>query len=112
TAGALAVVSVLSTLAIPAIVLIAREKQYYFHPRHVLFLLPMVQLAAALVAGRAIAAVVRNPTGAAAAGVALGLAVTLGTARAYVADPLPYFRNTKTLRDVRGLMRLVAARTA
>ena len=112
TAGALTVVFVLSTLAIPAIVAIARSKQYYFHPRHVLFLLPMVQLAAALIAGRAIAAVVRNPTRAAFAGAALGLAATLGTASAYVADPLPFFRITKTLRDVRGLMRLVAARAA
>jgi hypothetical protein len=112
TACALAVVFLLSTLAIPAIVTIARAKQYYFHPRHVLFLLPMVQLAAALVAGRAIAAVVRNPTGAAVAGVALGLAATFGTARDYVADPLQYFRISKTLRDVRGLMRVVAARTA
>jgi hypothetical protein len=90
TAGALAVVFALSALAIPAIVAIARAKQYYFHPRHVLFLLPMVQLAVALIAGRALAAVVRNPTGAAVAGAALGLAATLGAARAYVADPLPF----------------------
>jgi uncharacterized membrane protein len=111
TAGALTVVFVLSALAIPAIVVIARSKQYYFHPRHALFLLPMVQLAAAVVAGRAIAAVVRNPTGAAVAGAALGLAATLGSARAYVANPLPFFHTTKTLRDIRGLVRLVAART-
>jgi hypothetical protein len=110
-AGALTVVLLLSTLAIPAILAIARAKQYYFHPRHVVFLLPMVQLAAAVVAGRAIAAVVRNPTAAAVAGTALGLAATLGAARAYVADPLPFFRATKTLRDVHGLMRLIAART-
>jgi hypothetical protein len=32
-----------------------------------------------------------------------GWPVTARDARAYVADPLPYFRDTKTLRDVRGL---------
>jgi hypothetical protein len=72
----------------------------------------MVQLATALVVGRAIERLMRNPAGAALAGAALGIAATIGTARAYVADPLPFFRLTKTLRDVRGLMRIAAERTA
>jgi hypothetical protein len=112
TAGALATVFALSALAIPVIVTIARAKQYYFHPRHALFLLPMVQLATALVVGRAIDRLVRNPPAAALTGAALGLLATLAVARAYVANPLPFFRVTKTLRDYRGLTRLVAARTA
>src|SRR5262245_4744996 len=38
----------LATLAIPVIVQIARWKHYYYHPRHALFLLPVVHVATAL----------------------------------------------------------------
>jgi hypothetical protein len=111
-AGTLAAVFVLSAGTVPVMVAIAHAKQYYFHPRHALFLLPMVHLAAALVAGRAIARLVRSPTVAAVVGALLALAVAAPTVRAYVADPLVYFRATKTFRDFRGLTRTIAARIA
>ena len=111
-AGALAAVFVLSTGAVPVMVAIAHAKQYYFHPRHALFLLPMVLLATAFVGGRALARLVRAPTGAALAGALLGVAASAATVRAYVTEPLAYFRATKTLRDVRGLVHTIATHTA
>jgi hypothetical protein len=111
-AGALAAVCLLSACAIPAMVEIAYAKQYYYHPRHALFLLPMAQLAAALVAGRMLDRWLRAPSIAALVGAAVVLAVTATSVRAYVADPLPYFRVTKTLRDFRGLTQALVERTA
>ncbi len=110
--GALAVVCVLSVCAIPIIVSIAHGKQYYYHPRHALFLLPMVHLATALVVGRGIARLVRVPSAAALAGALLGLMVTAPTAYAYITEPHRYFAATKTLRDYRGLARTIATRIA
>jgi uncharacterized membrane protein len=110
--GALGAVFVLSVCAIPVIVSIAHGKQYYYHPRHALFLLPMVLLASALVVGRGIARLIRAPSGAAFAGAILGLMATAATVHAYVTEPLRYFAGTKTLRDYRGLARTIATRLA
>ena len=111
-ASAVTAVFVLSACSVAIMVAIAHAKQYYFHPRHALFLLPMVHLATALVVGRAIARVVHAPTAAAVAGGLLALVVTAPTVRAYVADPFAYFHATKTFRDYRGLTRLIAERIA
>jgi hypothetical protein len=111
-AGALATVCLLSACAVPVMVLLAQSKQYYYHARHALFLLPLVYLATALVLGRALERLLRAPFAAAVVGVGIVVAATATTVRAYVAAPIPYFQQTKTLRDFRGLTQIVAARTA
>ena len=110
--SALAVVFLLSVCAIPAIVSIAHGKQYYYHQRHALFLLPMVHLATALVVGCGIGRLIRAPSAAALAGALLGIAATAATLHDYVTEPLRYFVATKTVRDYRGLARTIAARVA
>jgi hypothetical protein len=111
-ACAIAAVCLLSACAVPLMAVLAHSKQYYYHPRHAFFLLPITHLATALVIGRGLDRVFRAPLVAAIAGVALVLGVTATTVRAYVAAPIPYFQATKTLRDFRGLARMIAARTA
>lgn len=108
----LAAVIVLSLCAIPVMVAIAHWKHYYYHPRHGLFLLPLVHLATALVLARALAAARIAPRAAAAAGVALVLVAAGPAVAAFVADPMPFFHRTKTHRDFRGLARAIASRTA
>jgi hypothetical protein len=109
---AVTIAFVLSTAAFPAMVAIAHAKQYYFHPRHALFLLPMAHLAAACVLGTAITGLVRAPRAALVVAAILGVAGSAPAIASFVDAPLPYFQATKTLRDFRGLARLIAARTA
>ena len=111
-AGALAAVCLLSACAVPVMVLLAQSKEYYYHPRHALFLLPLVYLATALVLGRLLERIVRPPVIAAAVGAGLVVAATATTLRGFVVTPIPYFHQTKTLRDFRGLTQAIAARTA
>jgi hypothetical protein len=111
-AVALAATCLLSMCAVPVIVVIAHSKQYYYHPRHAIFLLPLVHLAAALVLGRVLTRGLRRPVAAAVVGTVLVAGASATTVRAYLSDPLPYFRATKTLRDFRGLTETIAARTA
>src|SRR5262249_13186443 len=107
---AVVVVVALSVCTIPLIVAIAQWKHYYFHPRHVLFLLPMVHLSTAIVVGTFLERLVRPRALATAVGVALVVGVTYPSVSAYVANPLRFFRDTKTLRDFRGLAQTIAAR--
>jgi hypothetical protein len=111
-AGALAAACLLSMCAVPVIVVIAHSKQYYYHPRHAIFLLPLVHLATALVLGRLLTRVMRAPVAAAVVGAVIVVGASATTVRAYLTDPLQYFRATKTLRDFRGLTRTIATRTA
>jgi hypothetical protein len=111
-ARALGVVFLLSVCALPAMVAIAYWKHYYFHPRHALFLLPMVHLATAFVAARALTTRLWTPLAAMLVGVGMVLSLSASTVRAYVATPLQFFERTKTHRDFRGLARAIAARTA
>jgi hypothetical protein len=110
--GAVAVVCLLSAFAIPVMVLLAQSKQYYYHPRHAMFLLPLVHVATAIVLARGLDRVLRAPLAAALVGVALVVAASATTRRAFGVEPLPFFHLTKTLRDFRGLTRTIAARTA
>jgi hypothetical protein len=113
---------VLSFASLPAIALVIRWKHYYFHERHVLFLLPLFHLALAaglcelarrldplrtLVRGAA----ARRAVEAAVLG-ALALAIALPGLRGYVATPDVAFQRTKTLRDVAPVARDLAARAA
>jgi hypothetical protein len=112
----------LAFVALPAIPLVIRWKHYYFHGRHVLFLLPLFHLVVAagslevlrrLDALRALAATprMRRAIEAIVAGT-VALAVVAPDLRAFVAAPRPYFMRTKTLRDHREVTRDIAAHTA
>jgi len=107
--------------SVPLLVKLVQWKQYYFHIRHALFLLPGIELLAAIGLCGALATVVslvpslatRARSGRVVAVVAL-LAVCwlrLPTVRDYLARPHNYFSRTKTLRDFRGLARDLAGRT-
>jgi hypothetical protein len=109
---ALAAVILLSPCALPAMVAIAQWKHYYYHPRHALFLLPMVHLATGLVGARLLTAMISASAAAMLAGVGLVLSLSASTVGAYVARPLEFFDRTKTHRDFRGLARALATRTA
>jgi hypothetical protein len=112
TGRAVAAVILLSLCALPVMVAIAHWKHYYYHPRHGLFLLPLVQLATAIVAARALSAARVAPGAGAIVGVLVVLAATATALAAFVADPLPFFHRTKTHRDFRAIVRAIAARTA
>lgn len=93
--GAVASALLLITLALPAIALVVRWKAYYFHPRHALFLLPLV----ALVLGVALARLTRRWSAALPA--LLVLAAMLPGAVGFLRAPAPYFARTKGPLDVK-----------
>jgi hypothetical protein len=122
----LATALVLATVllgVVPALVLIERWRQYYFHPRHALFVLPVLMLGIAVVLDSALRrldplrSVVSSPArrGALYAAVLLGLvaAVQGPTAWRFVQRPQPFFARTKSGHDVAALARDLhdAART-
>ncbi len=122
---ALAVTLLVSLLLLPVLALLIRVKGYYFHPRHALFLLPvaaaMVGAAADGVAGFVQRVGARLGAGAGPGrppGLALLLAlaivalVELPAARAFVAQPAPFFARTKTLRQLEGLRATLAQAAA
>jgi hypothetical protein len=103
----------------PAIVLIERWQNYYFHPRHSLFALPILHLAVALAltaAGNWLrdlgGARGRTPAARATMAVAL-LALVVGlqgpVLANFLARPNGAFVRTKMLRDFKGLMAHLAA---
>jgi hypothetical protein len=106
-----------SFLAVPLIVLAERWKEYYFHPRHVLFLLP----AFVLLAGVGLAGCVRGALGVARVRspgvvltVALATAVVVvgpGVAR-FVREPHRVFARSKTVHDFSAVMPPLARRVA
>jgi hypothetical protein len=120
--GAVAWSVVLAFATLPAIALILRWKHYYFHGRHVLFLLPLLHL---VVAAGAVELVrradplrrlvrgtrVRRTIEAAALGL-LVLALVAPDLRAFVAGPRAWFARSKTLRDLREVTRDVAVHVA
>src|SRR5262249_51615285 len=93
-----------SFVAIPLTVVLADWKGYYVHPRHVLFLLPAFVILAAV----GIVATCRRIVGvrlALPAALALVVATQAPTVSRYLRDPNPFFARTKTLRDVRGIVK-------
>ncbi len=104
-----------SFAVIPVIVEIERMKEYYFHPRHTFFLMPIFALIAAsgLLAPVRRLDLLRRLGGSAktrdAAYVATGVVVALGLSalplESYLANPQPRFARTKTLRGFKPLMR-------
>jgi hypothetical protein len=120
--GAVAWSIVLAFVSVPLIALVIAWKHYYFHGRHVVFLLPLFELivAAGVIEGLRIVdplrRLVREPRRrrtleAGAAGV-LAIALVLPDLRSFVADPRPYFARTKTERDLAPVARAVALQVA
>jgi hypothetical protein len=106
----------LSCLAIPVIAFFVRSKDYYFHPRHALFLLPLAGIITAvgmtdvlrgLFARRFESARTRE---AVVAGVAcaLILAAQLPVVWQFLRSPSAYFAQTKTMNDWKGVMERIA----
>jgi hypothetical protein len=106
---AVAATLALSLASIPAIVAIAAWKQYYYHPRHAIFLLPMAHLATAMALD---ALAPRRRIVAALLAVLLPVAVAAPTMRTYAAAPAFFFARTKTEHDLAGVARDLAARVA
>jgi hypothetical protein len=107
--------------SVPLLVKLVQWKQYYFHVRHALFLLPGIELLAAIGLCGALRSVIAFVPGfaarprAACAVVAVALC-TVGWLRVpfvrdYLATPHNFFVRTKTLRDFRSLARDLAGRT-
>jgi hypothetical protein len=114
-------VLVIELATIPLLLQMLQWKRYYFHPRHVLFLLPPLELLAALgvcgtlgAVAAGVAAAGRQPGRGAVAVAALltVLALRLPAVRGFMARPHDYFARTKTDRDVKALARDLRSRTA
>jgi len=113
---------IVELVTIPLLVEVLQWKRYYFHPRHVLFLLPGLELLAALGITGIVAAVVERVPGVdqrswtpqvvAVLALLVVLGVRLPAVRGFMARPHEYFARTKTERDVKGLVRDLRARTA
>jgi hypothetical protein len=113
---------VVEIVTVPLLVEILQWKRYYFHPRHVLFLLPGLEVFAALGLCGTVAGVVAwipalgrrawapRITGAVAVLLVLGL--RLPAVRAFMEKPHDYFVRSKTDRNMKGFVRDLRARTA
>jgi hypothetical protein len=107
-------------LAIPLIVLLEKWKEYYFHSRHALFLLPSVVLLIAIGLHTAVEMLRpsrllfrdshRREAADLLIAVCLVAAVQLPTLRAYVTRPGPFFAQSKTLRDFKGVTQEIEKR--
>ncbi len=107
----LVAVLLLGFVAIPVVTILADWKAYYVHPRHVIFLLPAVVLLAALGVVGACRAVLGERWG---APIALLLVIATQTPAVvrFLRAPDDDFARTKTLRDTRALVAMVAASVA
>jgi hypothetical protein len=104
---------VLTVLAIPLIVQIARWKHYYYHPRHAFFLLPIVHVTTALALVAVLRRLVREHAGwTTALGLAVVLAVCGPIAYRYLLDPSAFFGLVKIDRDFRGFAQDLSGRLA
>jgi hypothetical protein len=113
---------VLAFATLPLIALTIASRHYYFHGRHVVFLLPLFELivAAGVIEGLRLVDPLRRFVGAprrrrileASAAGLLALALVLPDLRVFVADPHWHFSRTKTVRDLAPVVRAVAAHVA
>jgi hypothetical protein len=109
----LLVTLVLTVLAIPIIVEIARWKHYYYHPRHAFFLLPIVHVTTALTLVAVVGWRVRAHAGwTTALGLAVVLAVCGPIGYRFLVDPSPFFGLVKIDRDFRGFTQDLSGRLA
>jgi uncharacterized membrane protein len=103
----------LSLLAVPLIVTMARWKQYYFHPRHALFLLPAIEILTAITLLSIVRALdlprrLRVPVrGRDACNTALACLVVVATQvptlRTYLDHPERFFARSKKTYDLRAI---------
>jgi len=110
-----AVVIAAAFVAIPLVVVAERWKEYYFHPRHVFFLLPAFVLfaAAGLDAGvRAVARVSFRGWPVPALALAAAVVLVLPGAVRFVRFPQLAFARTKTVHDFSAVMPVLARRLA
>lgn len=119
--GPVTVAVLLSFASVPAIALAIRWKHYYFHVRHVVFLLPLFHLVVAagvLELLRMLDPFCRLATSPAtrrlleATAAACVLAITVPTLRAFLVAPQPSFARTKTLHDLAPVASAVATSVA
>jgi hypothetical protein len=111
-----AVYLALSCLAIPVIAFFVRSKDYYFHPRHALFLLPLVAIVTAVgltdllrgLLARRFATERTGETVVAAVACALILAAQLPTVWRFLRAPGAFYAQTKTINDWKGVMTRIA----
>jgi hypothetical protein len=99
----------LSCLAIPVIAFFVRSKQYYFHPRHALFMLPLV----AIVTAAGLTALLRwllrgREQRVLVVACAIVLAGQLPTAWRFLRAPMTFYAQTKTMNDWKGVMERLA----
>jgi hypothetical protein len=102
----------LSCLAIPVIAFFVRSKDYYFHPRHALFLLPLAGIITAVgltdllraLFARRFESTRRREAVVAGVACTLILAAQLQTAWRFVRSPASFFAQTKTMTDWKGVM--------
>jgi hypothetical protein len=106
-----------TVVSLPVILTIAEAKAHFFHPRHALFLLPLLLvmlgvalagLAEALVPARL--GVTRRPV-VVATTLAAALALVAPAVQGYVEAPWRFFTYTKNLQDFRGIAQLLHRRT-
>jgi hypothetical protein len=110
-----AIVLSCGVLVIPLVVEVERWKDYYFHPRHILFVLPYLALVTAIGIDGALArldplrVLVRDRAWrtwtTVLAAVVLVVAVHASVVRSYLRTPDVFFARTKTLRDFKSLAR-------
>jgi len=120
--GPIAVAVLLSFTSLPAIALAIRWKHYYFHARHVMFLLPLFHLVVA--AGvlellrmldplrRLVATPATRRLLDASAAAACVLAISVPALRAFLVAPQPSFARTKTLHDLAPVASAIATSVA
>lgn len=106
----------LSCLAIPIIAFFVKSKQYYFHPRHALFMLPLV----AIVTAAGLTALARwllaprfadSEKGERVAGAvvcAIVLAAQVPVAWHFMRAPMTFYAQTKTMNDWKSAMERLA----
>lgn len=98
--------AIASFVALPALLVAVRMKEYYFHVRHALLLLPPFVVVLTLgILGAADLAARGARRGRAVLAVAAALALAVPPATAFVRDPYRYFFWTKAIHDWKGLAR-------
>lgn len=109
-AAAVLAAAVASFVALPALLVAVRVKEYYFHVRHALFLLPPFVVVVTLgVLGAADLVARGSRTRRAVLAVGAALALAAPPAAAFLADPFRYFFWTKAIHDWKGLARRLEA---
>lgn len=98
-------------IAVPVILSIAEAKEHFFHPRHAVFLLPLLLILLGIAIG-GIAETLAPRRLAVPLALAAAVALVAPTDARYLRGPWPFFNQTKMLHDFRGVTQILRARTA